>query len=310
MQNAAGAVAKVIAALRKPGQTASTRAILLLTLIVPLALGTATLAASSLRGIRSSELAPQAMHLAPAVGQDGPQQTSDPTKASRPAAVLRADRPQHVSPLVIDAIRAAQQKRLVDPGLLLAIASKESGFNPTARNRHSTARGLLQFTNSTWLTVVRDFGPRYGLSRYAEAIETDRDGHLRVSKPRLRRAILALRDNPRLQAIMTAERLEHGRPLLELHLGRQAHAADLYFLHLLGPTGATHFLTELNEHPDASSLSVVGGAAKANAGLFVKDGRPLTVAEAYASIQAVLDEQASGHADLFQPRPILVSDVR
>jgi hypothetical protein len=288
----------------------SIRGNLLLALIALLTLGTATMAASSLNANKASVLGPQTMHLAPAVGQNELQELPVPSKAFPPAGLSRADRAQVVTPRVIDAIRVAQQKSHVDPGLLLAIAAKESGFNPEARNRHSTARGLLQFTNATWLTVVRDFGPRYGLSRYAQAIETDRDGNLRVSKPRLRRAILALRDNPRLQAIMTAERLEQGRPTLELHLGRSARAADLYFLHLLGPTGATHFLTELNEHPDASSLTVVGGAAKANAGLFVRDGRPLTVAEAYASVQATLDEQASRHADLFQPRPMLVSDAR
>jgi hypothetical protein len=288
----------------------SIRGNLLLASIALLAFGTATLAATTLHANKSSVLGPQVMHLAPAVGQSVLQEASALTKASRPAGVPRTDRAQNIAPLVVDAIRVAQQKSHVDPGLLLAIAAKESGFNPEARNRHSTARGLLQFTNATWLTVVRDFGPRYGLSRYAQAIETDRDGRLRVSKPHLRRAILALRDNPRLQAIMTAERLEQGRPSLELHLGRAARTADLYFLHLLGPTGATHFLTELNEHPDASSLTVVGGVAKANAGLFVKDGRPMTVAEAYASIQATLDEQASKHDDLFHSKPILVSDAR
>ena len=106
--------------------------------------------------------------------------------------------------------------------MLLAIAWKESRFDPLARNKHSSARGLLQFTTTTWLTVIRDFGARHGLVHLAAAMSTDREGQLSVTVPRLRRAILALRDNPELQVMMAAERLRQERGVLEQQLGRPA----------------------------------------------------------------------------------------
>ena len=195
-------------------------------------------------------------------------------------------------------ITEARRKCRLDPSLLLAIAYKESSFNPKALNRHSSARGLLQFTNTTWLTVIRDFGPRYGLGRYAAAIETDQDGRLTIKNHRLRRAILTLRDDPVLQAIMMAERLEQERAPLELRIGRPATPVDLYFLHMLGPTGAARFLTDLTEHPDTSSLDVVDAVAPVNPGLFVKDGRPRSVAETYSLIRADFDRASSQYPGL------------
>jgi len=205
------------------------------------------------------------------------------------------------APEILSAIRVAQRKVEVDPYLLLAIAWKESSFDPKARNKHSSAQGLLQFTTTTWLTVIRDFGARHGLAHYAKAIAMDRDGRLMVKPPRLRRAILALRDDPRLQAIMTAERLAQERRSLEEHIDRPAGAADLYFVHLLGPTGAKRFLTQLAKAPDSSSIAAVGNVASPNAGLFIKNDRPLSVAEAYAGIQTALNEQAVHHAGALQP---------
>ncbi len=216
----------------------------------------------------------------------------------------------HLPADVLHALSVAQQTSAIDPHLLVGIAATESGFNTHARNRHSSAQGLLQFTNATWLTVVRDFGARHGLAQYAAAIDTDRDGRLTVRKSRLRRAILALRDDPVLETVMTAERLERERRGLEARLGHRAEAADLYFLHLLGPSGASHFLKVMAAHPDASSLATVGSVGAPNAGLFIRNGRPLSVAAAYASLQHVLNQQASRFDGVLQPKTVTIADAR
>ena len=48
---------------------------------------------------------------------------------------------------VASAIRAAAAQSGVDPHLLTALAWRESRFDPKARNRWSSATGLLQFTS-------------------------------------------------------------------------------------------------------------------------------------------------------------------
>lgn len=219
--------------------------------------------------------------------------------ARRSVAGKAVTDPDAVPPAILHAIETAQRELKADPLVLLAIAWQESRLNPRARNRHSTARGLLQFTDVTWLTVVRDFGAKHGLNYYAGAIKTDQDGHLSVRTPRLRRAILALRDNPKLQVIMAAERLAQEKVALEASLGRSVSPADLYMLHLLGPSGAKDFLTQLAQNPATPSATVIGTVFEPNAGLFMHDGRPLSLAEAYEAIGDALREQAAQHAALF-----------
>jgi hypothetical protein len=217
-------------------------------------------------------------------------------ESSRVAASLS---PTPVSDRVYHALRSAQEKVQADPTLLLAIAWQESRFDPRARNHHSSARGLLQFTSVTWLAAIRDFGARHGLARYAAAISTGHDGELIVSSPRMRRKILALRDDPDLEVIMASEQLNQEKGLLEKDIGRPAVTADLYVLHLLGPTGAKTFLTELARRPEKPSVDVVGRVARPNKGLFVRNGRRLTVAETYQNIQEALARQVDQHASLF-----------
>lgn len=207
--------------------------------------------------------------------------------------VARASRRHNgaTEPDVIRAVCSASRKAQSDPYLLLAIAWQESRFDPAARNRHSSARGLLQFTNATWLAVIRDFGARYGLADLAASIRSDDEGRLVVESRALRKRILALRDDPEIEAIMAAEWLGQEKVALESDMHRSATPADLYLLHLLGPGGARLFLRSLARSPAIPSIDVVGHAAAVNRSLFVRHGRWLTVAESYRGIQDSLREQ-------------------
>ncbi len=193
------------------------------------------------------------------------------------------------SPEVIAAVHQAVQAVELDPVLLLAIARAESRFQPEAQNRLSTARGLLQFTRNTWLEVVREFGAQHGLTEYADAVRKNRSGRLSVDRPAVLKAILRLRDDPRLSAAMAADRMTHLRGTLERDLGQHAAAADLYLLHVLGPDGAARFLAALRQHPDVPSVDVVGSITRPNTGLFISRGCALTIAQVYARIGALLD---------------------
>jgi soluble lytic murein transglycosylase-like protein len=61
-------------------------------------------------------------------------------------------------------VRAAQVTD-VDPAYLMALADKESSFLPDNKARTSSAEGLFQFVEGTWLQVLRRYGPSTATQR-------------------------------------------------------------------------------------------------------------------------------------------------
>src|SRR6186713_2883207 len=85
---------------------------------------------------------------------------------------------------------------------MLATAKMESNFNPKAAAPTSSARGLYQFIEQTWLGTVKEAGSAFGYDRYADAITRTSSGRYEVSDPAIRRDILALRKDPAANAAM------------------------------------------------------------------------------------------------------------
>ena len=79
---------------------------------------------------------------------------------------------------------------------LLATAKMESNFNPKAAATTSSARGLYQFIDQTWLGTVKEAGSQLGYGKYADAITKIASGSYSVSDPAARDAIMKLRDDP------------------------------------------------------------------------------------------------------------------
>ncbi|WP_431271578.1 transglycosylase SLT domain-containing protein [Dankookia sp. P2] len=162
-----------------------------------------------------------------------------PAKAPRQA--LAEDIPG-VRRVVVNALDGAIRSTGIEPTLLAALAWQESRFDPRARNGRSTARGLMQFTEATWLEAVRDHGPQHGLQYEAAVLSTNpASGSITTRHPRTRSRILELRDNPRYAAALAAARINRARIALQQSLGRTVGPADLYFVHLLGPAGRNGF---------------------------------------------------------------------
>jgi hypothetical protein len=115
---------------------------------------------------------------------------------------------------------------------------------------------------------------------------------------RLVAEVLRLREYPHLAAAMTAERLESLRAPLTRELGRQVTPTDLYFVHLLGPTGGRRFLSEMARAPAQSAARVVGSAAEANRSIFMRENRALTLTEVHQDVARSLfvDGNALGGA--------------
>src|SRR5690348_3023972 len=94
---------------------------------------------------------------------------------------------------VIGAIRNAARATGANFQYLLATAQVESGLNPTASVSSSSARGLFQFIDQTWLSTLKQAGPALGYGRYADAIVQTPSGSYTVPDPAVRKQILALR---------------------------------------------------------------------------------------------------------------------
>src|SRR3954464_13439738 len=101
----------------------------------------------------------------------------------------RANR--QIDPDLRNVIRRASEATGVDFGFLMAEAAQESGFRADAKATTSSATGLFQFTEGTWLEMVRRHGARHGLGAEAAQIGSDEAGRPSVADPSRRSAILA-----------------------------------------------------------------------------------------------------------------------
>ena len=201
--------------------------------------------------------------------------------------------PHGVSPAVVSSIRQASRATSIDFGMLMAQAKEESGFRVDAKASGSSATGLFQFINSTWLGLVQRFGEKYGVGDLAQRIATDSTGQATVADPALRERILALRKDPSLSAALAAEYARGNKGEIERALGRPAGNADLYLAHFLGAAGATALLKAVAQNGDAVGAALLPAAAAANRGVFFDDaGRARSVAEIYRSFAQRIDSEA------------------
>ena len=207
---------------------------------------------------------------------------------------------------VLAALRTASRKTGLDFDYLLNTAMRESGLNVQAKSKTSSASGLFQFVEQTWLGLVKHHGAQYGLSSYASAIQESADGRYSVASADTKSAILALRQNPELAAVMAGESAKQTKQTLECALGREVCGGELYAAHFLGPNAARR-LIELNDsNPDSRADAAFPQAAKANKSAFYNvDGTAKSVREVYIWAVGQQDAQtpAPKNASAFTPAP-------
>jgi hypothetical protein len=168
---------------------------------------------------------------------------------------------------VVQAVENAAAKTGVDFSFLMEKASAESGFDPAAKSKSSTATGLFQFIDSTWLHMVREYGAKYGLGKMAEQIKI-KDGKPCVDDCAEKEAILGLRKNPVIAALMAGEFSAGNRQYLETHTGGSVGTTELYFAHFMGPGGAAKFLNSRAQNGNLLAASVFPKEANANKNVF------------------------------------------
>lgn len=191
---------------------------------------------------------------------------------------------QGIRGVVEAAIQRASTATGVDFSFLMKTAHRESGYNPRAKAPTSSAAGLFQFVEQTWLSTLKQHGAKYGYARYADLIVKGSDGRYRVSGAEARKTVMDLRLDPHAASLMAGELTSDHASYLKGRVGRAPTQGELYAAHFLGPQGSARLIEAMRSRPGASAASIFPDAAGANRSIFYRDGRAATVAEVYANL--------------------------
>ena len=178
------------------------------------------------------------------------------------------------------AIRQASQVTGARFSYLLATAKVESNLNPNAAAKTSSAGGLFQFIDRTWLGTLKEAGPYLGYDRYADAITRTDDGRYVVNDPSMRREIMALRQDPTANALMAGVFTNSNAKQLTNNLGRAPTDGELYVAHFMGARGASRLIGMAETNPAGKAAEAFPIAARANRSIFFdQSGRARSFAE-------------------------------
>ncbi len=235
-----------------------------------------------------------------------PEQEAEPGKsvlslAPGASSAMMQFGPMRIKRELVETVVRAARNTDTDPALLMSIADKESAFAPTVKASTSSATGLFQFIDSTWLRVVRDFGPQHGLDKEAAAIDSS-DGAPSISDPAARRRILGLRNDPYLSAILAAEMLKHDAARIATRIGRELSDGETYLAHFLGPSDAEKFIAKLVSEPRYAAPKLLPKPARANRTIFFTAAKRkaggLSVADVHQKFETMMDLRAERYRDV------------
>ena len=214
----------------------------------------------------------------------------EPPVAPSPPAIVRSVEPTvpaNAPAPVVSAIRQGADRTGTDFGYLLSTARRESALDPSAKAPTSSATGLFQFIEQTWLGLIKSEGDKVGLSRYSDAISPRQGGGFTVDDTGTKSEILKLREDPALASVMAGTLTQQNRDALSAATGREPNPAELYMAHLLGARGAADLIRTAQNNPGRAAALDLPDAAAANRSIFYeRDGRPRGAGEVYALISA------------------------
>lgn len=153
---------------------------------------------------------------------------------------------------VASVIDKASEQVGVDRSLMYAMAKQESGFNPNAAAKTSSATGLYQFIKGTWKNMVDKYGSKFPILR--ERGPEDAEANAIAGA-------LFIKENSEYLA-------KNKIPI---------NATTIYAAHFLGAGGAKVLLTS---DPNKNASEIMPAAAKANQYIFYdknNNNKPRTV---------------------------------
>lgn len=195
-----------------------------------------------------------------------------------PAQPIAAPAPQ-----IASAIQRAARSTGTSFQYLLTTAQIESNLNPAAQASTSSAHGLFQFIEQTWLGTLKDAGPKLGYGQYANAIVQNAEGRYEVSDTAARNAIMKLRSDPTASAVMAGAFTRNNAAQLTAQLGRRPNEGELYIAHFLGHEGAAKLIDAAARQPKANAAELFPAAAATNRSIFYdRAGRSRGTGEVYS----------------------------
>lgn len=207
-----------------------------------------------------------------------------------------------VPPQVERALQHASRTTGTDFDYLLNTAIRESGLKSDAKSKTSSATGLFQFIEQTWLGMVKSSGAQAGLGHLATKIQQTSDGRHKVTDPKARAEILALRKDPQTSAVMAGVYTQDAARNLESRLGRRVTNGELYIAHFLGAGGAGDLIEAAQNHPQRPAAVMFPMAAAANEPIFYgKSGKALSVAAVYGKLVARHDNAVAASNTALRP---------
>jgi hypothetical protein len=239
--------------------------------------------------------APPAINGSFTIITQGQQVRSSPVGRSAASIVkgtpMAVDSVSHnLAPSITGAIRQASQSTGISFQYLLTTAKIESNFNPSAKASTSSAKGLYQFIDQTWLGTMKQEGASLGYGKYADAITKNSDGRYTVEDPSARAAIMKLRSDPEVSAMMAGAFSRANAFKLTGSIGRRPTEGELYIAHFLGPDGAGKMINAADSRPNANAAAIFPAAARANRSIFYdSSGSARTVGEVYSRLTGKFD---------------------
>ncbi len=183
---------------------------------------------------------------------------------------------------VVNAVENAATQTGADFSLLMEKASTESGFNASAKSSTSSATGLFQFIDSTWLGMVKEYGAKFGLGQYADQIQI-KNGKPCVANCDVKTAILNLRKNPEISALMAGEMTTEDKQYLLNNTDGTVGRTEMYVAHFMGSGNAAKFLNAREDNGAASAAQLFPKEAHANKSIFFNSaGQARTLDQVYS----------------------------
>ncbi len=192
-------------------------------------------------------------------------------------------------------IARASAKTGADFDHLMATAQRESSLNPAAKSKTSSAAGLFQFVEQTWLDMVKRHGAKHGLVEVSASIERGESGRYKVADPKQKEEILALRHDPKAAAAMAGEYARETGKTLSKSLGRPLKQGELYIAHFMGSGAASKLINAAEKTPSVAAAELFPQAASANRSIFYGSSN------VQQSVQSVYDKLVGKTAQQSQP---------